>query len=74
MIDARARLARSFRAAILDRTEWRPVSDQPKEGQVTVLRCGARSATGKFKNGAWTNAKGKALPFEPTHWLAILDG
>jgi hypothetical protein len=73
--NARAELARSFKAAILDTIEWRRVSDNPKDGTVTIV-CGdgSRSAAGTFKNGAWTNGKGKPLAFVPTHWMAFTDG
>jgi hypothetical protein len=70
---ARAELARSFKAAIFARTEWRSVSTLPTEGTVSVV-CdgGTRSAAGVFKDGEWTNGKGKPLAFVPTHWLALL--
>jgi hypothetical protein len=73
--NARAELARSFKAAILDTIEWRRASDNPKDGTVTIV-CGAgsRSAAGTFKNGAWTNGKGKPLPFPVSHWMAFTDG
>ena len=71
---ARHRLAVAFKAAVFEKTEWRPVSNEPAPGHITLVSGEGRTAAGIFKDAGWTNGKGKPLPFVPTHWLAWLDG
>lgn len=70
----RQQLAAAFKAAIFERIKWVPVSDAPEDGLVSVVKCPGRSAAGIFRNGAWVTAKGRPLPFEPTHYMVVTDG
>lgn len=51
----------------------RPVSILPPEGTVCFVDHGDETGwrgqvVGMFKNGAWTNGRGKPLNIEPTFW------
>ena len=48
-----------------------PASVLPPDGTVCFVETGGRQSAGMFKDGKWTNGRGKALRFEPTHWTAI---
>lgn len=57
----------------------RPVSETPPDGTICFIDNGdARGYTnrtyGEFKHGSWSKGNGKALPFEPTHWIVLDDG
>lgn len=55
----------------------RPVADLPKDGTVCFVDDGDDrgwhngQSVGLYRNGVWTNGKGRPLPFVPTHWTMI---
>ncbi|MEG8058014.1 hypothetical protein QP150_16170 [Sphingomonas sp. 22L2VL55-3] len=55
----------------------RPVTELPAEGTACVVDDGhalgwsRRPVGALFKNGNWTNGKGRPLPFVPTFWTSI---
>lgn len=71
MSNARNDLATAVKKALLDRVEWRPMAQTPKEGTVTLLTDERRRVVGVFRNGEWKGERGRALTFEPTYWLGF---
>lgn len=57
----------------------RPVSDAPPEGTLCFVDDGNATgwkrgqSVGLFKDGEWTNGKGRALRFAPTYWTKMED-
>ena len=55
----------------------RPVSALPDEVLICFVDDGTSTgwrgaqSVGVFKNGEWTNGKGKPVKFEPTYWTVM---
>lgn len=57
----------------------RPVSETPPDGTICFVDNGdqrgfTNRTYGLFEGGVWSKGKGKALPFEPTHWIVVDEG
>lgn len=48
-----------------------PLDVAPPEGLVGFVNDASRQCAGIYRDGAWRDAKGRALKWEPTHWTAL---